>query len=222
MILFLLFLSSKAFLIPNNGQGGTISLNSYPDSVCMINKIKQSLLNQCSITCSGTSTVIVSIISSISNSTQLYYCFPKPTLTSSDTTILYSSLPYNLTLTGTNFYNKTGICSLGQTNFTATFINANTTICRYTSIQPGNYTLSLLLNSVNSIGSLSITVLQSFNFGSIGLMNSYVPSIVQINGTRLDSSLYCNFSTYFVKATFVSSFYVTCALPSGLVGNVSV
>ena len=215
---------SSGFIVPNNGWGGTVNLNSYPDSVCSVSGVTQTLLNKCAITCSGTSTTLVKIISSKGNSSQLYYCVTKPTLTSVDKTTLYASTPYNLTLTGTNFYNKTSLCALGTSTFSTVFVNSLNMLCVYTSIKAGAYTFTLLPNSVDSIGSISITVLNSYRFGSVYALNPYVPTSISVLGSRLDSSILCNFtgSTTTVKVTVISSSNVTCAVPSGLVGNLTV
>ena len=222
--LYFLVICTTSFLIPNNGWGDTVNLNSYPDSTCSINGVVQTALNKCTITCSSTTTVLVKISNSKGVSEQLYYCVTKPTLTSVDKTTLYESTPYNLTLTGTNFYNRTSLCALGPSQFSTSFINSLSMLCIYTSIKAGTYTLSLLPNSVDSIGSISITVLSSYRFGSAYALNPYVPTTISIPGSRLDSSLVCNFtgSTTTVKVTVVSSSNVTCAVPSGLVGNLTV
>lgn len=103
---FFLLISLASSITPNIGWGGTIALNSNANSVCIIGTQKQTLLNSCLITCpsSGTSIVPVKIMTSTTNTTQLYTCVPKPTVTSLDKTIIYSSTPLNLSVTGTNFH----------------------------------------------------------------------------------------------------------------------
>lgn len=222
LLCFLLFSFSSGEIIPNNGWGGTINLNSYPDSVCTISGVKQTLLNKCAITCSGTSTILVKVSNSKGTEQYLYNCVTKPTLTSSDKTTLYASIPYNLTLTGTGFYDKTSLCALGTSTFSTVFINSLTVTCVYTSIKSGTYTLTILPNSVDSIGSISVKVLTSYRVGSIYALSPYVPTTFSVIGSNLDSDLSCNFSSSAVKVTVVSSSNVTCTVPSGLIGNLSV
>lgn len=223
IFLFLSLISAQSAIYPNIGWGGTIFLNWYSDTVCTVNNVKQTSLNKCTITCSSITTVLIKLTSTNGTDSQLYFCYTKPTVTSVDLTTIYVSLPYNLTITGTNFFNTTSsLCALGSTYFTATYISTTQYRCQYTSIKAGTYTLSLQPNGYDSIGSLSVKVLNSYRFSSISPLANYVSTSVQVLGSRLDGDLYCNFSTSSVKVTFVSSSNVTCLIPSGLVGSFSV
>lgn len=144
-----------------------------------------------------------------------------PTVISANVTTLYSSNPCNITIKGTNFYNTTSICNIGSTSFSAVYINANTTVCQYTSLMPGNYSLSLIFNNTNPIGSIAMLVLQSYLFSSVVPSSLYIPAALNITGFALDGNLYCNFTGVRVKSVYINSSKVICNIPSSVSGNFS-
>lgn len=227
-MLILIIISLASSISPNIGWGGTISLNSNANSVCAIGTQRQTLQNRCLITCpsSGTSLVQVIIVTSTKNTTELYTCVTKPAVTSIDQTIIYSSTPYNLSITGTNFYpffNTKMYCALNSTIFSASFVNSTRINCTYTSIKASNYSLSLLPNGVDSVGSISLRVQNSYKIQKMSTNGNYIGSTVIILGKNLDVNLFCNFSqSASVRVTLISSSNVTCVPTAGIPGNFSV
>lgn len=115
MHIFYLFLASALALMPDNGWGGIVNLNSTETALCIIYSVQQDLEGKCEITCDGEYELEIGILSDDVSYTEIYNCYEKIVIYNADAVVIYSSTPYNLTMTGDKFYfSDDYVCRFGD------------------------------------------------------------------------------------------------------------
>ncbi|CAG9311278.1 unnamed protein product [Blepharisma stoltei] len=223
-ILYLLYLLSTTLgkLYPHQGWGGTVNLNAASDSYCTIQNTQQSLLGKCQITCSVEGELSVLINSGSSTYYDFYQCHKQCQISSINVTTAYSSTPYNISITGSNFYSSGDYsCAIGNYYFAAYIVSTTQAICEYTSLPPGTYALSLSPNHATYTNSLQITVQVTPLILSITPAKSYYPATLSLNGKYLSTAFYCSFGSSKSQLYSITGTSASCDAPSNTVGSIS-
>lgn len=216
MRFLLLVALTAATLTPSHGPGGTVLIDQ--DKVCTVAGTQQSTKGKCSISCSDTEAVKVTV----GSRTHFYRCRPKLVINSFSPSTMYDAAVANLTLQveGVNPDFSTELrCLIGSVSVSAV-VNNNGVSCAYTPLAPGSYSLSVTDNYYDFSDSKTVEYRRTPRLISAAPLTGYQPLTVTITGSHLESSMQCVFNNISVDAT-VSSGTLACSVPTQLTGSVA-